>query len=44
MGITPNPALDHAGELADTAAGRRQYLDYLAWQAEGEPGSQAAML
>ncbi len=27
----PKPALDHAGNLADTPAGRRKYLDYLAW-------------
>jgi len=33
----PLPALDHAGELADTAAGRRKYLEYLAWLAEDEP-------
>jgi REP element-mobilizing transposase RayT len=33
----PQPALDHAGELADTSAGRRSYLDYLAWLSEDEP-------
>ena len=33
----PQPALDHAGELADTPAGRRNYLAYLAWLAEDEP-------
>ncbi|MDP2136819.1 MAG: transposase [Candidatus Didemnitutus sp.] len=32
----PQPALDHAGELADTPTGRRKYLDYLAWLAEDE--------
>jgi putative transposase len=29
-------ALAHAGGLRDTAAGRRKYLDYLAWLAEDE--------
>lgn len=33
----PVPALIHAGELADTPAGRRKYLEYLAWLAEDEP-------
>jgi REP element-mobilizing transposase RayT len=33
----PQPALDHAGALADTPAGRRKYLEYLAWLAEDEP-------
>lgn len=33
----PQAFLDHAGELADTAAGRCKYLDYLAWLAEDEP-------
>jgi putative transposase len=33
----PEPALRHAGELADTAAGRKKYLEYLAWLAEDEP-------
>ncbi len=37
----PQPALDHAGELADTSAGRRRYLDYLAWLAEDEPARKA---
>ncbi|MBA4137243.1 MAG: transposase [Opitutus sp.] len=32
----PQPFLDHAGELADTPAGRRKYSDYLAWLAEDE--------
>ena len=32
----PAPALAHAGELRDTPAGRKQYLDYLAWLAEDE--------
>lgn len=33
----PSPALEHAGGLPDTAAGRRKYLAYLAWLAEDEP-------
>jgi len=33
----PKPFLDHAGQLADTAAGRRKYLDYLAWLSTDEP-------
>ena len=33
----PMPALTHAGELADTAAGRKKYLQYLEWLAEDEP-------
>lgn len=33
----PRPALDHAGALADTPAGRRKYLAYLAWLSEDEP-------
>jgi len=36
----PGPALAHAGELADTPAGRRKYLDYLSWLAEDEPAQQ----
>ena len=33
----PRAALAHAGGLADTPAGRRKYLAYLAWLAEDEP-------
>ena len=33
----PGAALDHAGGLQDTPAGRKKYLDYLAWLAEDEP-------
>jgi len=33
----PQPFLDHAGELADTPAGRRKYLEYLAWLTGDEP-------
>jgi putative transposase len=33
----PQPALQHAGDLADNAAGHAQYLGYLAWLAEDEP-------
>ncbi len=32
----PQPALAHAGALADTPAGRRKYLAYLGWLAEDE--------
>ena len=32
----PGPALQHAGGLADTAAGRRQYFEYLEWLVEDE--------
>lgn len=35
--FAPQPALEHAGALADTPAGRRKYLHYLAWLAEDEP-------
>lgn len=31
----PTPALDHAGGLADTAAGRRKYVEYLALAGRG---------
>jgi putative transposase len=37
----PQPALEHAGELADTPAGRGKYLAYLAWLAEDEPARKA---
>ena len=33
----PLPALEHAGDLADTAAGRRKYLEYLGWLMDDEP-------
>jgi putative transposase len=33
----PGAALRHAGDLADTPAGRRSYLAYLEWLAEDEP-------
>lgn len=33
----PRPALEHAGGLPDTPAGRQKYLGYLAWLAEDEP-------
>lgn len=36
----PHPALEHAGGLPDTPAGRRKYLEYLAWLAEDEPARQ----
>jgi len=35
----PQPALQHAGP-ADTPAGRRKYLDYLAWLAKDEPAQK----
>jgi hypothetical protein len=34
-------ALAHAGEQADTVAGRRSYLKYLAWLSEDEPAQNA---
>lgn len=37
----PQVALEHAGGLADTAAGRRKYLQYLTWLAEDEPARKA---
>jgi putative transposase len=37
----PQPALIHAGELADTPTGRAKYLDYLAWLSEDEPTRKA---
>jgi REP element-mobilizing transposase RayT len=40
--FNPETALTEAGGLADTAAGRRCYADYLAWQAaEGPVGKNA---
>jgi putative transposase len=33
-------ALQAAGDLADTAAGRRKYTQYLAWLAENEPAQK----
>jgi len=37
----PAAALDHAGGLADTPAGRRNYAKYLAWLSEDEPARKA---
>jgi REP element-mobilizing transposase RayT len=37
----PGAALEHAGGLADTPAGRREYLQYLGWLAEDEPARKA---
>ncbi len=37
----PSAALAHAGGLRDTAAGRKKYLDYLAWLAEDDPARKA---
>ena len=37
----PQAALEHAGGLADTPAGRRNYAEYLAWLAEDEPARKA---
>ena len=34
-------ALEQAGGLKDTPAGRRKYVEYLAWLAEDEPGRKA---
>ena len=36
----PSAALAHADNLADTRAGRRQYLEYLAWLTEDEPAKK----
>ena len=33
----PTAALEHSGGLKDTPAGRKKYLEYLAWLAEDEP-------
>lgn len=33
----PEAGLEHAGGLADTAAGRRKYAEYLAWLSEDTP-------
>jgi putative transposase len=35
------PALSHAGTLADSAAGRKKYMEYLAWLCEDEPARKA---
>jgi putative transposase len=32
----PGPTFEHAGNLADTTAGRRKYLEYLEWLAEDD--------
>ncbi len=37
----PRAALEQAGHLADTPAGRRKYLEYLGWLAEDEPARKA---
>ena len=37
----PDAALQHAGGLKDTPAGRGKYLEYLAWLAEDEPARKA---
>lgn len=37
----PEAFLAHAGELKDTAAGRKRYLAYLGWLAEDEPARKA---
>jgi len=37
----PQAALEHAGGLGDTPAGRRKYLEYLGWLAEDEPARKA---
>jgi REP element-mobilizing transposase RayT len=38
---TAKEFLHHAGGLADTPAGRKKYLEYLAWVAEDEPARKA---
>jgi len=37
----PRAALDHAGSLVDTPAGRQKYLEYLVWLAQDEPARKA---
>jgi len=37
----PLPALRHAGDLTDSAPGRRAYLQYLGWLHEDEPARKA---
>ena len=39
----PEAALEHAGQLSDTPAGRRKYIDYLGWLAEDEPAQKRLM-
>jgi len=39
-GLRVETFLQAAGELADTAAGRRKYASYLAWLAENEPAQK----
>jgi len=40
----PTTALDHAGGLKDTAAGRRKYLEYIAcWPRTSRPGSSSGL-
>jgi len=36
----PEVALGHAGELSDSAAGRKSYGNYLAWLSEDEPAQK----
>lgn len=37
----PEVALTQAGDFADTASGRRKYLEYLAWLSEDKPAQKA---
>ena len=39
--FVPETALAHAGGLADSAAGRRKYVEYLDWLQEDEPARKA---
>jgi len=39
--FVPETALTHAGELADTPAGRRKYVEYLDWLQDDEPARKA---
>ena len=39
--FSPQAALTHAGELADTPTGRKRYLKYLDWLQEDEPARKA---
>lgn len=41
MWYDPSGALEHAGGLTDTPAGRRKYVEYLAWLSGDEPTQKA---
>jgi hypothetical protein len=39
--FSPGAALAHAGDLPDTPAGQKKYVDYLDWLSEDEPACKA---